>query len=227
MKISKVYLAMSAAATVLAVALPASASGPLTVTSYSMPNGDGQASGGSYNYWDLAYSGAGATSVDGAALSSGRGDLTDGVVAPTFWYLTENGAGTGPYVGWYKPVTNDPAITFNFASSVNVTDIAIQMDNSGVGGVFAPGAILVDGVSRAFSAPTFGTVGTVTLAGLNLVGSSHTIEFDQAPGTWTFVSEVSFSGAAGVPEPASWALMISGFGLAGTALRRRRTVVSA
>ena len=31
----------------------------------------------------------------------------------------------------------------------------------------------------------------------------------------------------GVPEPASWALMISGFGLAGAALRRRRTVVAA
>jgi hypothetical protein len=31
----------------------------------------------------------------------------------------------------------------------------------------------------------------------------------------------------GVPEPASWALMISGFGLAGAALRRRRAVVAA
>ena len=30
-----------------------------------------------------------------------------------------------------------------------------------------------------------------------------------------------------VPEPASWALMIGGFGLAGAALRRRRTTVSA
>jgi hypothetical protein len=29
--------------------------------------------------------------------------------------------------------------------------------------------------------------------------------------------------AAGVPEPAAWALMIVGFGLAGAALRRRRT----
>ena len=28
---------------------------------------------------------------------------------------------------------------------------------------------------------------------------------------------------AGVPEPASWALMIGGFGLAGATLRRRRT----
>ena len=31
----------------------------------------------------------------------------------------------------------------------------------------------------------------------------------------------------GVPEPASWALMITGFGLAGAAMRRRRSVVAA
>ena len=31
----------------------------------------------------------------------------------------------------------------------------------------------------------------------------------------------------GVPEPASWALMISGFGVAGSMLRRRRAVATA
>jgi hypothetical protein len=32
---------------------------------------------------------------------------------------------------------------------------------------------------------------------------------------------------AGVPEPASWALMIGGFGLAGASLRRRRAIATA
>jgi hypothetical protein len=35
------------------------------------------------------------------------------------------------------------------------------------------------------------------------------------------------NGAAAVPEPASWALMIGGFGMAGGMLRRRRTAVAA
>jgi len=34
------------------------------------------------------------------------------------------------------------------------------------------------------------------------------------------------TGAGGAPEPASWALMIAGFGLAGATLRRRRAVVA-
>ncbi len=35
------------------------------------------------------------------------------------------------------------------------------------------------------------------------------------------------SGDAGVPEPAVWSMMILGFGLAGAALRRRRTIAAA
>ena len=44
-------------------------------------------------------------------------------------------------------------------------------------------------------------------------------------------SDVQFSGTGavtpGVPEPASWALMIAGFGLVGASMRRRRAAVAA
>lgn len=220
-------LSFLAAAAVVALAAPASAA-IIAPTSYDMPNGDGQASGGSFNYWDKAYSGSGATMTDGAALSGGLGDLTDGVVAPDIWLNVENGAGTGPYVGWYDPVTHNPVVTFHFGGSPNITGINIHLDNSFVGGVFAPGAILVDGVSQVFTAPTVGTIGWVNLTGLNLFGSSHTIEFDQSPNLrgWTFVSEIQFNGGSGAPEPAAWALMIMGFGTAGAMLRRRRAIAA-
>lgn len=42
-----------------------------------------------------------------------------------------------------------------------------------------------------------------------------------------FSQGVGNNPAGAVPEPATWALMISGFGLAGAALRRRRTTVMA
>jgi hypothetical protein len=49
--------------------------------------------------------------------------------------------------------------------------------------------------------------------------------FEGAPGTnaWYEVSDVSYDHGQGVPEPAVWSLMISGFGLVGAGLRRRRT----
>jgi hypothetical protein len=41
------------------------------------------------------------------------------------------------------------------------------------------------------------------------------------------LDDISFQGPAGVPEPATWAMMIMGFGLMGSALRRRRMVPAA
>ncbi len=57
--------------------------------------------------------------------------------------------------------------------------------------------------------------GYAQVAGNTLFG----IRFETDPGVGV--------GIAAVPEPATWALMIGGFGLVGIAARRRRTVVAA
>ncbi len=197
----------------------------LTVSSYSTPNGDGQAAGGTYNYWDGTYSGSGAKTTDGAPLSGGTGALTDGFISASPWYLVSNVAGTGQYVGWLDTVSTDPVVTFNFGGPVTVSDIKVYLDNTGSGGVFAPSAIRVDGLNVPFTAPAIGTVGLVDLSGLNLTGNQHTVQFKQATGVWVFVSEVQFFGtaAAGVPEPATWLSAIVGLGLIGASLRRRQS----
>ncbi|HEY9234910.1 MAG TPA: PEPxxWA-CTERM sorting domain-containing protein [Phenylobacterium sp.] len=61
----------------------------------------------------------------------------------------------------------------------------------------------------------FATVGAgESITGLTFASSQNSFEIDD------------ISGSA-VPEPATWAMMIAGFGLAGTALRRRRTAFAA
>lgn len=192
----------------------------IPVSSYSMPNGGT----GSFNYWDESYSGAGSTTTDGAALSGGTGDLTDGIIANNTWNVTEAPNGPGPYVGWVLGSQPNPTITFNFASGVTITDIAIHMDNSLFGGVAAPLRILVNGVAQAFTPPPAFGIGWVNLTGLSATGPLS-LEFEQNPAQgWVFVSEVSFEGtiAGAVPEPATWAMMIAGFGVVGGSLRRRR-----
>ena len=61
--------------------------------------------------------------------------------------------------------------------------------------------------------------------------SSATIDFMQTAATTgagdTGIDQVSISLAGGVPEPATWALMVGGFGALGSALRRRRATVAA
>lgn len=213
MKISAgaIIAALTIAAPAMAVTVP--------VSSYAMPNGGT----GSYAYWDLAYNGSGSTSTTGAALSGGTGDLTDGVIALGPWYAVENNSGTGPYVGWVGGgATLNPVITFNFTGSPTITSLSLHIDNSTAGGVYAPASILIDGIGTAFTAPPSGTIGWINITGLSLTGSSHTVQLNQVSGNWVFVSEVTFG--SDVPEPASWAMMIAGFGLVGGALRRRRMV---
>lgn len=65
-----------------------------------------------------------------------------------------------------------------------------------------------------------------TLTGIEFASTS----LANFPNGQPFLAAVTttFEGAVGgVPEPASWALMISGFGLAGAALRARRRLVAA
>lgn len=202
------------AALALSAIGPVSAA-PLTVSSYDMLNGNT----GSYNYWDESYSGSGSKFVDGAPLSGGKGDLTDGIIAAANWFITEAPAGPGPYVGW----TINPVIHFHFAGPVNINQITFSLDDAnGAGGVSTPQSVVIGGTSHAIADPIGSAPFQFVVSNLNLNVSDLDIQFIRN-NQWVFVSEVSFDGQAGdapLPEPGILALL--GLGMTGLALARRR-----
>ncbi|RVT50910.1 PEP-CTERM sorting domain-containing protein [Rubrivivax albus] len=219
--LSTLFAGLSLAATAQAV--------QVMPTFYEMLNGYGQASGGSYNYWDGSYNGVGNPRQDGALLLGGTGDLTDGVVATQGWWLVENVEGTGPYVGWRDM---DPQISFYFSDDLSFESVTVFHDDAdGFGNVSTPTGFVVTVATRDESRPsrreTFfidDPVGDAPFAstlalGPGWVGDTVFVQVLRRDGA-VMLSEVAFQ-AMPVPEPATWALWLAGVAATGGWARRR------
>ena len=215
-----------------ALAIPALAQAATVIpTSYDMPNGQ---TSGTFDFFDDSYSGSGDTTVAGAALSGGLGQLTDGVFAPSSWYDPYDG--TGAWVGWH---TINPIITFNFEDVFDFTSISFQFDHAG-GPVRAPVAVSVNGQEVAVDKPAdFGPFTFVyDMAGISPT-DTLSVELTSwsrpgKPDKWLMVGEVTFDGTlfnpvavrsatqqvSAVPVPATGLLLLAGLG--GFAALRRR-----
>lgn len=81
------------------------------------------------------------------------------------------------------------------------------------------------GVTQVFTIPTAGRAGSHQL----VLGLTDACGYNGAPGCYgdntgffTINYTLNAPAAAGVPEPASWAMMLAGFGAIGVAMRRRK-----
>jgi len=133
------------------------------------------------------------------------------------------------------PASVDPAtgrVTVTFDTAFDQFDFASGVTFSGN---FAPGGpvgytyladddLLVVGTLCGCGEPVGTLFSNRDAFGLGIVGASGVPMFaffglsEAATGTVALADQVS---VAAVPEPATWLAMIAGFGLAGTALRRR------
>jgi len=84
---------------------------------------------------------------------------------------------------------------------------------SGLGGT---GSVLAQVLAGANNPNAFSSFS------INFSGTAHSFVIASGQGAFG-IDDINLNGA--VPEPASWALMLGGFGLAGAAMRRRRTAV--
>jgi PEP-CTERM motif len=154
--------------------------------------------------------------TDYSRISGDEGDMSIG---------TDLLSDTGPRIQ-----SNNPLRTFHPSGAVaseTTTEIYNQFFANNFLPFFTGGTTVVDGVTL----PAFGRGGSI-----QMVNSRATTYFDELGNRTSYLFEqsqflgngtVTLSVLAGVPEPATWGMMILGFGMAGAAMRRRRTTLRA
>lgn len=198
------------------ICVASTASAAVTVTSYTMQNGET----GSFVYQDTTYLPcvAGECTTSLANLTGGTGSLTDGVVPPNSWNASGS---TQVWVGW---TSIRPSIDFNFSGSPIISKVNLYLDNTpGTGDVRLP--ISVDiGSFNYLVAPdaSFGPRWVSFDIPDNSYSSLNIGLNADGAGRWVMLGEVSFDEAQGaVPEPGTVGIVGGGL-LALTARRLRR-----
>jgi hypothetical protein len=147
-------------------------------------------------------------------------------------YLIANGAGDDIAL-WQQDVAVTANTTYNF--SAFVADVCCNSNASALNGQFPPSFVLrvSDGITSTDVA-NFGfplnSAGVWQQFGGSFFNGSATslslsiVNLNTVPGGNDLgLDDISLTAVAGVvPEPASWAMLIAGFGLVGAAARRRR-----
>jgi hypothetical protein len=123
----------------------------------------------------------------------------------------------GDYDDEWGGTTSDPRCVINGALCSFVGNFRVAFNSTVSGGPF-------DGqtVGSAFDPSHNATGGFVPWEGLTDDGLSEASCCDVHSGSITGVLAVISLGSKGVPEPATWATMLVGFGMLGALARRRR-----
>lgn len=195
--------------------------------SYDMLNGQS----GSFLYHDEIYDGTGDNTVNGAALSGGLGQLTDGEVGADE-YATNLGNGAAyEWVGWSSI---QPEITFDFGEVVELSGTSIHANNSLDVGLWGnvdisfsdDGVSFSDAVSYTTSVDQRADA-TARFIDVPFNRSAQYVRMNFADGNqqWIFLSEIDFYGP-GTNEPGPTVDGVSTEGVVGEVVNQIDVTVS-
>jgi hypothetical protein len=154
----------------------------------------------------------------------------DGPIASFGW------VGTNATSRWIVPSPN-----FAFGDQPGITDRLTYRTTFSLGGLAPTTAritgrvaaddsllgIFLNGVAFSPSQVARNDVWSDFFIDSGFIAGSNRLEFVTESTLNPTGLRVEMTGTAAVPEPASWAMLIAGFGLVGAAARRRRTVIAA
>jgi hypothetical protein len=206
---------------------------PILVISYDLPNGDGTAQGGTFNYWDDTYNGLGNKTLDRALLSGGTGQLTDNTNGATDWMAN---LGSGPAFEWVGWINFSPVIIFDFGVPKKIDNASVFANNNQVGGVYLwnsatfsfsnDGVTFIDPIVRTTTpAEKADTSARYIDTPLDATARYVSVTFATGDGPWLFLSEVQFDGSvpgSSVPEPGTLPLLATALGVLLLSQRRHR-----
>ena len=168
-----------------------------------------------------------AASAANAALTIGTAGGTNGTVTPTVTststleFDTTNGT-AGSYSSFFQfnsDIFNSGVFTATASTNplggTTVTMLQLFTGGTVLAGVYTPGTLVIGGSAS-------GSSNSLTLDNVTLTpNTNYTFVYSGTLGKTP--GNISGNGAfAVVPEPATWALMLLGFGGMGMAMRRRR-----
>ena len=181
--------------------------------------------------------------VYGVELRGGRAGAADWEIAAGNW-TSEAGRFNQGEFNW--AASSDPyAFTLNWtASGLSFTVGGVTVTDAGVGrgaplvgntlkvdlkGVSSFNLAAIDGVTfnQSWSAPQSLLFFSADAWGGNGFTATGTLDIENGGGSRNGINFKvgNFTPNGVIPEPATWAMMIAGFGLVGASMRRRRTTI--
>ncbi len=156
-------------------------------------------------------------------LSAGAALLSTAMPASAATLLYSFAPTTNGVAGFSFNVDSDPTVT-----GVDVFQFSTTVQNLIVGGITQPGTraftFFADAFGGGFTGSVVGTYASdrQLFTGTTSAPTLRTGIFTLTDGPSGAAGTLTVSTVAAIPEPATWAMMAVGFGLAASAMRRRK-----
>ena len=168
---------------------------------------------GAFPAWESGWFGTNSTAQNCYGVGQGRGNNPDGL-----WIA---GAGQG---------CNSSPVTVTFGAGFAATLTSLSFDVAGFTpttlSFFDKDGALLNAFNVTLTSGALTDPGVYVNYGTNSTNGIGGFSFTGAAAGNTSIDNIIANGSV-VPEPASWAMLIAGFGLTGAAMRRRRVAVAA